>query len=123
MAGGLVYEETARLLDSSLNGAEYALTTPSYVALTSVKATATTPGTEVPVARVTAAFNITNNVAQNVAAINFTGMPDVLVVGINVWDALTAGNRKWWADLSTPRQTAPGDTISFATQNISFTIA
>lgn len=123
MAGGLVYAETNRLLESSLNGKPYDLQTPSWVALTTVKASATDPGTEVATPRQQCAFRTTNNVAQNSGAVNFTAMPNVQVVGINVWDAATAGNRKWWADLSTPRQTAAGDTISFADSNISFTIA
>lgn len=128
MAGGLTTEETTRLLNSSLAAQPYNLDTQPYVALTTEKASASDAGTEVGTLtgayeRQPAAFTVIGNTAQLATDINFTGMPAATVVGINVYDALTGGARKWWADLSTQRTTLDGDTISFAANNISFTIA
>lgn len=128
MAGGLALEETARLLGASLCGASYLLDTQPYVALTTVKADATQAGTEVGTSvgdysRQAASFAVVGqNTAQLNAPIDFPGMPGGQVVGINVYDAPTAGNRKWWADLAMPRNVLDGDTISFAPNYISFTI-
>lgn len=123
MAGGLVTAEAGRLLDTSLNGANYALQTPSFVGLTTTHPDGTTAGTAVAVPRVQAGFAVTGTTAQNSGPVNFTGMPAAVVVSIDVFDALTGGNRRWWADLSSPRTTISGDTISFATNNISFSLA
>lgn len=126
MAGGLVIAEAGRLLNTSLNGIHYQLeNSPSFVALTTSHPDGTTPGTEVAVPRVQAAFNVPagSTTAQNSLALNFTAMPQTTVVAIDVYDAATGGNRRWWADLSQPRGTISGDTISFAINNISFSLA
>lgn len=117
----LVAAEANRLLDASWGTASYtAPTTPMKVALVTVMGTATTAGTEVTggsYARQTIAMTSSSSGSNsNTAVINFTNMPAVTVVGIDVYD--NAGRRTWFGPLATSRTTAAGDTVSFAIGSI-----
>ncbi len=69
--------------------------------------------------------NIASGQTKNNAAVSFDandGASPVTITGIGVYDALTAGNLLLWAPLTTAKELANGDTISFAENAIVFTI-
>ena len=69
--------------------------------------------------------NIASGATKNNAAIGFDandGASPVTITGIGVYDALTSGNLLLWSPLTTAKELANGDTISFAENAIVFTI-
>lgn len=69
--------------------------------------------------------NIASGQTKNNSAISFdanNSAGPVTITGIGVYDALTGGNLLLWAKLTTEKELANGDTISFAENAIVFTI-
>lgn len=69
--------------------------------------------------------NIASGATKNNAAISFDandGANPVTITGIGVYDALTSGNLLLWSKLTTAKELANGDTISFAENAIVFTL-
>lgn len=69
--------------------------------------------------------NISSGQTKNNGAIGFdanNGASPVTITGIGVYDALTVGNLLLWAPLTTSKELANGDTISFAENAIVFTL-
>lgn len=69
--------------------------------------------------------NIASGATKNNGAISFNandGANPVTINGVGVYDALTSGNLLLWAALTTPKELANGDTISFAENAIVFTL-
>jgi hypothetical protein len=69
--------------------------------------------------------NIASGQTKNNTAVGFDANDapsPVTITGIGVYDALTSGNLLLWAPLTTAKELANGDTISFAENAIVFTI-
>ena len=114
-----------KLLDHVLGGADYTRPATVYVALYTVAPTDAGGGTEVSggaYARVTVTNNATNfPAASGGAKSNGTEIifPEATaswgtVVALAILDAAAAGNFLYWADLTTSKAIASGDTAKFA---------
>lgn len=58
---------------------------------------------------------------QNSGAIAFAGMPAATVTHFGVWDAVSGGNFIWGGALSASKVVGAGDTVNFATAQITAT--
>ena len=114
-----------KLLDHVLGGADYTRPATVYVALYTVAPTDAGGGTEVSggaYARVAVTNNATNfPAASGGAKSNGTEIifPEATaswgtVVALAILDAAAAGNFLYWADLTTSKAIASGDTVKFA---------
>lgn len=126
----LVTTEANRLLDTSLPNSLNSV----YLALTSTAPTAGSAGTELtgngyarqslgtPTGASAAAKTLPS------AQINFPTVVTadwLTILGYEVWDAVTSGNRRWFRALSAPEQRTPkvGDTFRVAANALTFTAA
>lgn len=109
MAANLTQAEANRLLDLTIVSGSV------YLALTSTVPTATAAGTELVGngyirQAITAATPAAAGSKANTAQILF---PTVVtadwlpILGFEIWDAATAGGRRWWRALSAPEQRTP----------------
>jgi hypothetical protein len=122
MASYVVRVERQNWLNAVSGQAAYtALTTPVKVALVSVAGSETAAGTEDTggsYARQSfgpaAATSASPAVSANSASINFTNMPALTTVGVELWDSAGTPVRKAGGDLTSSKTTASGDTLSFA---------
>jgi hypothetical protein len=126
MPANLTQVEANRLLDLTIVSASV------FLALTSTVPTATAAGTELTgngYARqaITAATAAAAGSKSNTAQILF---PTVVtadwatILGFEVWDAVTAGSRRWWRALSVAEQRTPkvGDQFRVATGALTWTL-
>lgn len=125
------YLENA-LLDHVLGNAAYSAPATVHVALYTVAPTDAAGGTEVTggsYARVAVTNNATNwPAASGGAKANGTAVTFVTatanwgtVVAFGIFDAATAGNLLYWADLTVSKAVNSGDTASFAVGDIDVT--
>lgn len=56
--------------------------------------------------------------AASNAAVTFTGMPAVTVVGVEIWDTSGTPQRLWWGPLSATKTLNAGDTFQFDTGSL-----
>jgi len=121
-----------KLLDHVLGGADYTRPATVYVALYTVAPTDAGGGTEVSggaYARVAVTNNATNfPAASGGAKSNGTEIifPEATaswgtVVALAILDAAAAGNFLYWADLTTSKAIASGDTAKFAVGDLDIT--
>jgi hypothetical protein len=109
-----------------------ATTTPTRVRLMTAVGTATTNGTELATSggytsgagapSVTWAAAATGSEATN-AIVSVTNMPVATINGIEIWDSNATPKRQELGSLTTPRTTASGDTLSFASGAITSALA
>lgn len=122
--------EAARLCDASFGKATYtAPTTPMMLGLfttTGSQASAGTEATGGSYARknLTTATpaNSTNGVLTSNAQIDYTNMPAATITSIEVYDSAGTPRRAWYGALTASKTTAAGDTLSFASAALSFTL-
>jgi hypothetical protein len=132
MAAGLSTAHGNNLLDASLGTATItATTTPLKCRLMSANGTAGSNGTEVTggsYASITVTFAATSLVsttftANSNVALNYTVMPAITVVGVELWDSAGTPVRKWFGPLAASKTTNAGDTFSIASGSLTATIA
>lgn len=120
------------ILDHILGNAAYTAPATVYIALYTVAPTDSGDGTEVSggaYARVTVTNNATNWPAASAGAkSNGTTLTFATataswgtVVAFGIFDALTAGNLLYWADLTTNKAVNNGDTASFNVNDLDIT--
>jgi len=131
MAGKSDYLEN-KILDFLLGGVSYTPPSTVYIALFTVAPTDAGGGTEVSgggYARVAVANNTTNfPAASNGSKSNGTTITFPIatadwgtVVAVGIFDAATAGNLLFWANLTTSKTIQNGDTAQFAAGSLTFT--
>jgi hypothetical protein len=126
VAANLTQAEANRLLDLTIVSGSV------FLALTSTVPAATAAGTELSgngYARqaITAATAAAAGSKANTAQILFptvTTADWATILGFEVWDAATAGNRRWWRALSAAEQRTPkvGDQFRVATGALTWTL-
>ena len=119
MANNLVTAEADRLTNAMLNGTAYTLpTTPMKLSLATTASSASAAGTEVvggSYARQTIAFGTSAGTGvANTGVVSFTNMPAATTTHVNVYDDNGTPRRALWGQLTAPKTTASGDTLSFA---------
>jgi hypothetical protein len=126
MADNLTDAEENRLLDLSIP------TTGMYLALTSTAPTDAAAGTELSGNGYTRQAMATSAAASgsktNSAQINFgpvTTSAWATILGYDIYDASSAGNRRWYRALTAGEQRTPnvGDTYRVAASALTFTLA
>jgi hypothetical protein len=126
MADNLTDAEENRLLDLSIP------TTGMYLALTSTAPTDAAAGTELSGNGYTRQQMTTSAAASgsksNNAQINYgpvTTADWLTILGYDVYDAASAGNRRWYRGLTAGEQRTPkvGDTYRVASGALTFTLA
>lgn len=128
--------EANKLLNASFLGAAFTTATgPMKLRLGTTTPTAAAAMTEVtggsyPAGGITTggtggtvfpASGTNGSITNSVASISYTNMPATTVTAVEVWDS-GAVLRKWWATI-TSKTTASGDTITFATNSITASVA
>lgn len=116
--------EANRLLDAAFSTADYTgATTGSKLRLVTVIGTDAAAGTEVTGGSYTAGGQAmamgaaASRSCSNTGTVQFTGMPAVTVVGVDIYNS-GGTQRKAWGLLTTSRTTASGDTLSFAAGSV-----
>lgn len=109
-----------------------ATTAPTRVRLMTAVGSATANGTELATSggytagtgapTVTWAAAATGSQASN-AIVSVTNMPATTINGIEIWDSNGTPKRQELGNLTTPRTTASGDTLSFASGAITSALA
>jgi len=123
--GALVTAEANSLVNASLGTATYtAPTTPIKLRLMTANGSASAAGTEVTGGSY-ASQTITFASASGGSAagppsgnLDFTGMPAVTVVGVEIWDSNGTPRRLWWGALTTSRTLTAGDVLRFPASSI-----
>lgn len=117
----LVQAEATALLNASFGKVAYTTaSTPMMLRLMTANGSATSAGTQVtggtytPQNLTTALGTAAAGSITTTAIVNFTLMPAVTVVGVEVWDSAGSPVRKWFGALTTSQTTNSGDTVSFA---------
>lgn len=123
MANNIVQAEANRLLDASFGVASYTAPTGAMkLALASVTGSNTAAGTEVTggsYARQTITMGSAASGANaSSGAINFTNMPAITTVAVDVFDSNGTPRRAWWGALTASKTTASGDSLSFSSGSI-----
>ena len=125
----LVQVEATALLNASFGKVTFsAPTTPMMLRLMTANGSATSAGTQVtggtytPQNLTTALGTAASGSITTTGIINFTLMPAVTVVGVEVWDSAGTPVRKWFGALTTSQTTNSGDTVSFAIGAITTTL-
>ena len=122
--------EAARLCDASFGKAAYtAPTTPMMLALMTANGSQSAAGTEATggsyarknLTTATPA-NSTNGVLTSNAQIDFTNMPASTITGIEVYDSAGSPRRAWFGPLTANKTLSAGDTLSFASGALVFTL-
>lgn len=120
------YAENLLLVWSMTSGAA---TRPAawYVALFTAAPSDAGGGTEITgggYARQSATFSVTGSTASNTGNIDFASSADWgNITHVGIFDASTAGNLLWHGALTSARDPESGDTIRFATGQLSVTLA
>jgi hypothetical protein len=119
----LVQAHANNILDASLGTASFTATTaPIKVRLMTANGSATAAGTEVTggsYASQTATFaSAASGSAASNATVNFTNMPAVTVVGVELWDSAGTPLRKWFGALTANKTLNSGDTFSIASGSL-----
>lgn len=116
-----------QLLDALVGTTSYTVTTPIKLALMTANGTDSAAGTEVTggsYARQTIAWSTAaSGSINNSAIINFTSMPAVTVVGIEVYDSAGTPKRLAYGALTANKTVASGDTVQFAASSITLSLA
>lgn len=116
-----------QLLDALVGTTAYTVTTPVKLALVTANGDDATAGTQVSggsYARQTIAFDAAaSGQIENNAAISFTGMPAVTVVGIELYDSAGTPKRLAYGALTASRAVTAGDTVQFASGAITLSLA
>jgi hypothetical protein len=116
-----------QLLDALVGTTAYTVTTPIKLALVTANGSDSAAGTEVTggsYARQTIAFDAASSgEIENNAAISFTGMPAVTVVGIEFYDNAGSPKRLAYGALTASRTVTAGDTVQFAIGAITLSLA
>lgn len=127
MANNLPDTIENQLLDALFGNASFSVTGAIKLALMTANGNDSTPGTEVTggsYARQTVVFDAAaSGATQNSAAISFTDMPAVTVVGIEIYDSAMTPKRLMYGALTTPRTVTAGDTVQFAIGAIDVTLS
>ena len=115
-----------QLLDALVGTTAYTVTTPIKLALVTANGDDATAGTQVSggsYARQTITFDAaaSGQIANN-AAISFTGMPAVTVVGIELYDNADTPKRLAYGALTVSRAVTAGDTVQFASSAITLSL-
>lgn len=124
----LVQVEANALLAASVAGSAYTVpTAPIKCRLTTANGSATSAGTEVTggsYASQTATFAAASAgaIATN-AALTYTSMPAVTVVGVELWDSAGTPVRRWYGALSASKTTNAGDTFSIASGSLTASLS
>lgn len=116
-----------QLLDALVGTTAYTMTGPVKLALVTANGDDASAGTEVTggsYARQTITFTTASagQIANN-AAISFTGMPAVTVVGIELYDSAGSPKRLAYGALTSSRVVTAGDTVQFASGAITLSLA
>jgi hypothetical protein len=111
------------IIDASLGTTTFvATTTPLKCRLMTTNGSGTSNGTEVTggsYASQTVTFaSASAGAAASNATLNFTGMPAVTVVGVELWDSAGTPVRKWYGALTTSKTTNAGDTFQIASGSL-----
>ena len=127
--GALDQAEASRLLRNSLGiAAGTSPTTPMMLRLMSANGSASSNGTQVTggsyaAQNLTAALGTeSNGTVTTTSAVSFTGMPATTTTGAEIWDSNGTPRRAWWAALAASKTTASGDTLTFASGQITAAI-
>jgi len=127
MANNLPDTIENQLLDALFGNASFSVTGDIKLALMTANGDDASAGTEVTggsYARQTVVFDTAAaGATQNTAAISFTGMPAVTVVGIEIYDSALTPKRLMYGALTTPRTVTAGDTVQFAIGAIDVTLS
>lgn len=131
MAGNLTDTAETLVLDALLGTTAWAPTTPLKLKLMTVQGTDSAAGTEVVNSggstygsqTITFAGTTTGTgTTSNSNAITFANMPNVTVVGFEIWDTNATAKRLWWIPATTNKTTNLGDTYSVAIGAITLSI-
>jgi hypothetical protein len=119
----LVQAHANNILDASMGTAAFtSTTTPLKVRLMTANGSGTAAGTEVTGGSyasqtVTFAAAASGSAASNLT-VNFTLMPAVTVVGVELWDSTGTPARKWYGALAANKTLNSGDTFSVASGSL-----
>lgn len=119
----LVQAHANNILDASMGTASFTATTaPLKVRLMTANGSGTAAGTEVTGGSyasqtVTFASAASGSAASN-STVNFTSMPAVTVVGVELWDSAGTPVRKWYGALTASKTLNSGDTFSIASGSL-----
>lgn len=127
--GALDQAEASKLLRASLGITAYtAPTTPINGRLMSANGSASSNGTQITGGSY-AAQNVStalgteaNGAVTTTSAVSYTGMPAATSTGMELWDSAGSPRRQFWAALSVSKTTGAGDTLTFASGQISLNI-
>lgn len=112
-------------------GAALSVTAPIKLRLTSTTPTATAAGTEITAGGGYTAGGVTTagawgtasggSITNSAAAVSWTNMPAATINGCELWDSSATPKRIAWAALT--KTTSSGDTLTFATSQLTLTLA
>lgn len=127
MSNVVTVEANAILEASSGKTAYPNPTSPVKVALVTATGSASAAGTEVTggsYARQTITFAAASagSIASNVAQ-TYTNMPAATVTGVDEYDSAATPIRRWFGNLSTPKTTNAGDTLTIASGSYTKTLS
>lgn len=111
------------VIDASLGTASFTATTaPLKARLMTANGNGTTAGTEVTGGSYTSQTitfaGAASLSAANSNTVNYTSMPAVTVVGVELWDSAGSPVRKHYGALAASRTVNSGDTFSFAAGSV-----
>jgi hypothetical protein len=69
-----------------------------------------------------AAYSATKASAANNNITSWTNMPAATINGVEIWDSAGTPIRWWYGDLTAPKTTNSGDTLSFAASSVTASI-
>lgn len=121
MASYFVQVDRVAILTAMSGGTAYSRTSPLKAALCSTTGSTTSAGTE-DTGGSYARQNMgpgtpsaaAPSVMSNTASVNYTGMPALTSNGTDIYDSNATPIRCCGGDLTTPKTTASGDSLSFA---------
>jgi hypothetical protein len=115
------------LLDALVGTSTYSITGATKLRLMTANGDDASAGTEVTggsyVAQTIAFDAAASGSIANNASISFTGMPAVTVVGIEIYDSAGSPKRLAYGALTSSRTVTSGDTVQFASDAITLSLA
>lgn len=115
------------LLDALVGTSTYSITGATKLRLMTANGDDASAGTEVTggsyVAQTIAFDAAASGSISNNASISFTGMPAVTVVGIEIYDSAGSPKRLAYGALTSSRTVTSGDTVQFASDAITLSLA
>lgn len=115
------------LLDALVGTSTYGITGATKLRLMTANGDDASAGTEVTggsyVAQTIAFDAAASGSISNNASISFTGMPAVTVVGIEIYDSAGSPKRLAYGALTSSRTVTSGDTVQFASDAITLSLA